>query len=43
MKLCDGGDGNENPVANELGDDDAVLSMKTFDTFVKSGFVPVES
>ena len=33
----------ENPVANEFGDDGAALSTKTFDTFVKSGFVPVES
>ena len=33
----------EKPAANESGKVGAVLSMKTFDTFVKSGFVPVES
>ena len=33
----------EKPVANESGKVGAVLSMKTFDTFVKRGSEPVES
>ena len=35
-----GGGGNEKPAANEFGKRGAVLPTKTFDTFVKSGFVP---
>ena len=33
----------EKPAANESGKVGAVLSMKTFDTFVKSGIAPVKS
>ena len=33
----------EKPEANEFGDNGAVLSVKTLEMFVKSGFVPVLS